>query len=323
MTPIDSLLEFPVEEDVADADSFPTSQVRRVDGDSPRAFPSIRSSRHRCISRTLSRRRRDLGGGGSRFRLGISSSSGRRVESKLASLRSSSARKLRALNHLDGLLATLCIPKPHETREETEERTRVLRVFVKLQDGMDGNDRIGKLTLSKLALDGLVVSRLLPLIARLLPILHTQLVQKAHFNRCLLAESDEVLHTTLMELSAVLQVVQGLSLLHAGSRDLVGKRSSMEEADQNVLHSSQVILDLFLLTRHLPSSTQPEPSAFPSSSSSSHSAPLPTPLASSLLDTLFCALADSPTNTRVFEEAGGLETVMRVLKKHGVRKDVR
>lgn len=79
-----------------------------------------------------------------------------------------------------------------------------------------------------------------------------------------------------------------------------------------------MILDLFLLTRHLPASTQPEPSQ--SSSSSTQPA---TPLASSLLDTLFCSLADSPVNTRVFEEAGGLETVMRVLKKPGVRKDVR
>ena len=77
-----------------------------------------------------------------------------------------------------------------------------------------------------------------------------------------------------------------------------------------------MILDLFLLTRHLPASTQPEPT-------SATTLPAAAPLASSLLDTLFCTLADSPTNMRVFEEAGGLETVMRVLKKPGVRKDVR
>jgi len=93
-----------------------------------------------------------------------------------------------------------------------------------------------------------VVSRLLPLLARLLPVLHTQLVQKGSSElpfpslRSLVSskklifqpssfwsiESDDVLQTTLTELSAVLNVVQGLSLLHGGSRDLVAKRSSME-----------------------------------------------------------------------------------------------
>lgn len=47
------------------------------------------------------------------------------------------------------------------------------------------------------------------------------------------------------------------------------------------------------------------------------------PLASALIDTLFCILADSTGNMRIFEECGGLDAVMKVLKTKGGRKDVR
>jgi hypothetical protein len=46
-------------------------------------------------------------------------------------------------------------------------------------------------------------------------------------------------------------------------------------------------------------------------------------LASSVLDTLLCVLVDTPKTTRCFEEVGGLDVLVRTLKRPGVSRDVR
>jgi alpha-D-ribose 1-methylphosphonate 5-triphosphate diphosphatase PhnM len=46
-------------------------------------------------------------------------------------------------------------------------------------------------------------------------------------------------------------------------------------------------------------------------------------LAISALDTLLCALVDRPKNMRAFEESGGLESIVQVLKDRNVAQQVR
>jgi len=46
-------------------------------------------------------------------------------------------------------------------------------------------------------------------------------------------------------------------------------------------------------------------------------------LAISALDTLLCALVDRPKNMRAFEESGGLESIVKVLKDRNVAQQVR
>lgn len=46
-------------------------------------------------------------------------------------------------------------------------------------------------------------------------------------------------------------------------------------------------------------------------------------LASSLIDTLLCVLVDAPASIRAFEEAGGVEVVVKTLKRAGVPRNIR
>ncbi|CDZ98854.1 Cell division protein Cdc14 [Phaffia rhodozyma] len=151
-------------------------------------------------------------------------------------------------------------------------------------------------------LDGLLAtllaSILIPLASRLLPQFHSQVVSSA---------KPVDFQPTLSELIGIFQVVQGVCLLHQPSKNLIGgRRSTME-----------MILDLLLLTRHVPSF------ATSLSGSAQTDLSLSSLLASTLLDTLFAALVDSSRNTRTFEQAGGLECLMRMLKGKTVPKDVR
>lgn len=92
-----------------------------------------------------------------------------------------------------------------------------------------------------------------------------------------------------------------------------------------------MILDLLLLTRHLPPDLPVFPSPAPPSDPSSASAPAPPPtstqppppLAAVLLDTLFCLLVGAPKAVQAFEDAGGLDIVRKVLKSRTVVKEVR
>lgn len=195
----------------------------------------------------------------------------------------------------------------------------------------------------------LVLARLLPLLARLLDSIHAQLVQTGAVRgrgSSRRAFADLALPVTCFSqrpprrsalssmrptrrsrsyraLPSSIRTAERLSVGGLRSRSVLVAWEPRRVASVLLLthmlpaRRSQVIIDLFLLTRHLPA----DPSALDASSSSSdqeHPS-----LAATLLDTLFCALADSPANLRVFEDAGGLEAVMKVLKTKGVRKDVR
>lgn len=47
------------------------------------------------------------------------------------------------------------------------------------------------------------------------------------------------------------------------------------------------------------------------------------PLASAIMDTLLCVLVDSPAAIRAFEEAKGVELVVKLLKRAAIPRDVR
>lgn len=81
-----------------------------------------------------------------------------------------------------------------------------------------------------------------------------------------------------------------------------------------------MILDLLLLTRHLPSLQSETTSPSKSDAKLWPQSPL---LAADLLDTLFVVLVDSPKNLKTFEDTGGLEIVRKVLKSKNVGKQVR
>jgi hypothetical protein len=83
---------------------------------------------------------------------------------------------------------------------------------------------------------------------------------------------------------------------------------------------SQILLDLLITSRHVPS-----PSLEPDFSSSSSSSTQYTPpaLSSVVLDTLLCVLVDSSSALRAFEDAAGVKCVVKILKRAGTPKEVR
>jgi hypothetical protein len=76
----------------------------------------------------------------------------------------------------------------------------------------------------------------------------------------------------------------------------------------------QLFLDLLLVSKHIPQSIE--------STSTEPLIPTPT-LASSVLDTLLCILVDNPEAIRAFEDVGGLDVIVRTLKRSSVSRDVR
>jgi hypothetical protein len=82
------------------------------------------------------------------------------------------------------------------------------------------------------------------------------------------------------------------------------------------------MLDLLLASRHLA-----DPSASTNKASKLNDAsPRPPPstfLCATVLDTLLCILVDSPTALRGFEDVGGLQIAVKLLKRSGTPREVR
>ncbi|KDQ08236.1 hypothetical protein BOTBODRAFT_48303 [Botryobasidium botryosum FD-172 SS1] len=129
-----------------------------------------------------------------------------------------------------------------------------------------------------------------------------------------------------------LNILQGVALLHPASKNFLGRKTHV-----------QLLLDILNLSRHLARATStmvpttpisqgnitipdiPMRSASASSTSSSSSAVVEASpaLAATVLDTLLCTLVDSPPALRAFEDANGVEAVVKTLKRAGVAKDIR
>ncbi|KIJ37447.1 hypothetical protein M422DRAFT_33770 [Sphaerobolus stellatus SS14] len=97
----------------------------------------------------------------------------------------------------------------------------------------------------------------------------------------------------------LLCVLQGVSLLHPPSK---------------------LFIDLQAISKHLYPSPLSSTAKTPSKPPSPNANPT---LASSTIDVLLCVLVDAPSPTRTFEEIGGVEVVVKTLKRTGVPQDIR
>ncbi|KAM0792763.1 hypothetical protein ACM66B_002537 [Microbotryomycetes sp. NB124-2] len=128
-------------------------------------------------------------------------------------------------------------------------------------------------------------------------------------------------------LTRSLSLLQGLVLLHAPSRVLFARRSSLEYilAVLDLSRPSHVASPLLASAPSGSPVVMPPPPT-PSTSRRRNDRLLPSsPAAVSVaaLDCLLAALVDSPRNIRAFESVDGLSTVVRVLKDKTVAQQVR
>lgn len=113
----------------------------------------------------------------------------------------------------------------------------------------------------------------------------------------------------LQPIMQALSILQGVALLHQPSKAFLGRRWCI-----------QLFLDFIAVSKHIPHS----PDASDSGPCSQDGLFIPASnLATSVMDTLLCILVDTPKATRCFEEVGGLDVVVRTLKRPGVHRDVR
>ncbi|KAJ7206773.1 cell division control protein 14, SIN component-domain-containing protein [Mycena pura] len=122
------------------------------------------------------------------------------------------------------------------------------------------------------------------------------------------AESEAA--TLSSQLALSLFIVQGVCLTHAATKTYLGRKYTLE-----------VLLDLFLSSRHL--SSAPSAPDNPSGSPVKATLGAPLPLASVVLDTLLCILVDSSPALRVFEACQGVQAVVKILKRAGTPREVR
>lgn len=91
--------------------------------------------------------------------------------------------------------------------------------------------------------------------------------------------------------------------------------------EQN-LNSCQILVNLLHSTRHL--STKPfADSTNQSGLSGKKPTDVSVQLPAAILDTLLCILVDSPSALRAFERTGGVEVVVKLLKRAAIPRDTR
>ncbi|KAG8942696.1 hypothetical protein FRC00_011662 [Tulasnella sp. 408] len=163
--------------------------------------------------------------------------------------------------------------------------------FLELQRGFEGN----------------IASRLLTSLAMCLPALQQLLSSSSSQDPKIASDGTAIAQHTQQALS----ILQGVALIHAESKAFLGRKSSIH-----------LLLDILSISRHAPSqsTTSTDPA---SGGSTSTPSPDVSTLASAVLDTLLCVLVDSPPALRVFEEASGVEGVVKTLKRTGVAREVR
>ncbi|EIW76256.1 CDC14-domain-containing protein [Coniophora puteana RWD-64-598 SS2] len=110
-------------------------------------------------------------------------------------------------------------------------------------------------------------------------------------------------------ISQSLSIIQGIVLHHRASKHYLGRRYALE-----------IFVDLLLASRYIQPFAALDASS--SSSASGKDASPPT-LTSVVLDTLLCVLVDSPPSLRIFEEAKGVQAVVKILKRAGTPREVR
>lgn len=96
--------------------------------------------------------------------------------------------------------------------------------------------------------------------------------------------------------------------------------SSHYYATTNIF-SPKILLDLLLISRHMsPGSINKTTKPNDVNKTGESNEP---PLASAVLDTLLCIMVDSPPALRIFEVSGGIEMVVKLLRRAGIVREVR
>jgi len=210
---------------------------------------------------------------------------------ELVSWRTSSSRIGEVLSMLERLLAEMCT----QTNEEALTR---LYVFITLQDSFECN------------VPSRVLSWMSTISARLEHI--TSKTSSDH-------EQKAEAITLSGQLMQALSILQGVALNHKASKKYLGRRYALE-----------ILLDLLLTSRHvspIPLTNVASPPTSPkqgegTSSSQTSDAPSVS-LASTILDTLLCILVDSSPALRIFEDLGGVQLVVKILKRGGTPREAR
>ncbi|KAG8906998.1 hypothetical protein FRB99_005518 [Tulasnella sp. 403] len=209
----------------------------------------------------------------------------------LSSTRSSLSRRSRALNNLERLLAELCLSPNQSCMEE----------FLELQNSFEGNSSC--VTDANFPYDLPPTSSTTILIG----------IQSRHVISSSNAKAASDIMILTQHTQQALSILQGVALIHRDSKTFLGRKSSIH-----------LLLDILSISRHAP--VVPVNTSFPPNATSASSDPSsnsPPMLASAVLDTLLCVLVDCPEALRVFEEANGIEAIVKTLKRSGVAREVR
>ncbi|KAF8514836.1 cell division protein Cdc14 [Hysterangium stoloniferum] len=160
-----------------------------------------------------------------------------------------------------------------------------LNIFIELQNGFECN----------------VASRIMYNIS---PVIST--LQVATNSAAFEDTGDKALSSSRIIIQS-LAILQGVALIHSPSKLFLSKKWCI-----------QLFVDLLNISRYI--STPPH-----SISNNAASSPTNTTntLASGAIDTLLCVLVDSPAALRAFEQADGVEIVVKILKRTGVGRDIR
>ncbi|EIN10961.1 CDC14-domain-containing protein [Punctularia strigosozonata HHB-11173 SS5] len=222
---------------------------------------------------------------------------------EIVSSRSSDTNREKAIGAIEQLLASVSALSRPNAGSSLSETHGDARLFWALQDTFECN----------------IPSHLLPWISTSVLRLES-LIARAHHNQdsntTPTAEKgsnndyDSQITLLALNVSSVLNIVQGLALCHNSSKRWLGRRANVG-----------VLVDLMLISRHIP----PAPSrdvTMPADAQSRRPAATPA-LTSMVLDTLLCVLVDAPPAIRAFEACNGIQAVVKILKRSGTAREVR
>ncbi|KIY51640.1 hypothetical protein FISHEDRAFT_70615 [Fistulina hepatica ATCC 64428] len=209
----------------------------------------------------------------------------------LASPHSSNESKTRALINIEQLLAMFASKTTDKSKEQMD-------AFVALQHTFECN----------------VCLRIIAWIGLSVPQLEAMTKSSTDDGHVADGSREAEMVVLTSQLSTSLSIVQGAALTHPSSKAFLARKYTLE-----------ILLDLLVVARHLP---MPEGGPSKARSRSSHElcSTHPKgqqPLTSLVLDTLLCILVDSPPSLRIFETAGGLQAVVRILKRAATPREVR
>ncbi|KIJ69893.1 hypothetical protein HYDPIDRAFT_23052 [Hydnomerulius pinastri MD-312] len=125
-------------------------------------------------------------------------------------------------------------------------------------------------------------------------------------------DREAELNAICSQLYQLLSIIQGIVLHHAASKAYLGRRYPLE-----------VLVALLTTSRHTSMITQQSGMDNSVTGPSSDKSSSVAHLSSAVLDTLLCVLVDSSPALRAFEEANGVQAIVKILKRAGTPREVR